>query len=142
MIGIKKYVPCKIIYLLKLYALMLLLVGILVFIKSCPNSPLMEMIGKAMLGPTIMFIIISPVFGLIFTKKSLNSCKFHLPYEYIKNIQIDEHENRLIITYNYNTCLGKISKKDYTYVIHADNYQTNLSEIINSFPKDIKRVNI
>jgi len=95
------------------------------------------MFWKAILGPTIAFFVVSPLFGLIFTKKSLNTCKFHLPYKYIKNIQVDEFAQKLVITHNYNTCLGLKSKKEHKYEIRAENYKTTLSELIKCFPENI-----
>ena len=139
MIKIKKYIPCTKEYLLKLYVLLCALTCFLVFIKSCQNYPFSEMIGKALLGPTIMFFIVSPVFGLIFTNKSINTCKFHLPYQYIKSIQVDEYSQRLILTYNYNVCLGRKSKKEYQYKINTNNYKTTLTELIQCFPENIER---
>ena len=134
---IKKYIPCRKGYLLKLYAFMAVLVSILVFVKSCPSRPFGAMIGKAMLGPSIAFVIVSPVFGLIFTEKSVNSCRFHLPFQHIKEIRVDKYRQKLTITYNYNVCLCRKSEKEYKYVIDTDNYRTTPAELIKCFPKDI-----
>jgi len=134
---IKKYIPCRIKYLLKLYVFMAVLVSILVFLKSCPSRPLEVMIGKAILGPTIAFVVVSPVFGLIFTEKSVNSCRFHLPFQYIKDIRVDKYNQRATITYNYNACLCRKSEKDYKYEISISDYKTTLAELIKCFPKDV-----
>ena len=135
----KKYISCRIEYLFKLYAFMTLVVSILIFIKSCP---FIETIGKAMLGPTIMFIIIRPVLGLTFTQKSMSTCRFYLPYKYIKRMEIDEYNQKLIIIYTYNDFLNRKSKKEYKYAINVNNYKTTLSELIACFPENIEKSNI
>ena len=109
----------------------------LALMKSCPCRPFGEAFGKAIAGPTIAFFIVSPVFGLIFTAKSVNSCRFHLPFQYIKEIRVDKYRRKLTITYNYNVCLCRKSEKEYKYVIDTDNYRTTPAELIKCFPKDI-----
>ena len=134
---IKKYVPCRIGYLLKLYAFMVAVVCLLALMKSCPGRPFGEAFGKAIAGPTIAFFIVSPVFGLIFTEKSVNSCRFHLPFQYIKEVRVDKYRQKLTITYNYNVCLCRKSQKDYKYEISVSDYKTTLAELIKCFPKDV-----
>ena len=112
-------------------------VCLLTAFKSCQSFPFGAVIGKALLGPTIAFFIVSPVFGLIFTEKSVNSCRFHLPFQYIKELRVDKYRQKLTITYNYNVCLCRKSQKDYKYEIDADNYRMTLTELIKCFPKDI-----
>ena len=136
---VKNYIPCTKIYMLKLYAFMLVLIYILVALQSCPTHPFHNLIGPAILGPTIIFLIVSPLFGLIFTKKSFSTVKFYLPFSHINSIRINSYKEKIILSYNYPLChwLGIKSKKEYKYTIHITNYATSLSELLQCFPQNI-----
>ena len=134
---LKKYIPCNKYYLLKLYLFMILIISYLTYVRSCPVTPFNHLIIRAITIPTIAFIIISPLFGLIFTQKSFLSAKFYLPYKYINNIRVNKLKNTITISYNYYPMLGIKSRKEYKTEINIDNYQTTIDELLHSFPQDI-----
>lgn len=140
MAPISKHIPCKKLFLLKMYALMMAVVCLIVLIKSCGSHSFGDMIGQAVLCPTIMFIIVKPVFDLNFTRESMSSAKFRLPYQYIKAIRVDTNRQKVTIVHNYNNALCKESEKEYTYEINADNYETTIGDLILCFPENIKKI--
>ena len=131
---IKKYIPCKIKRLLIAYLFMFVVI-IYFSLKRCSGD--YYVFGKALLICTFMLFIVSPFFGLIFTQKSINTCKIHIPYKYIKKIYIDEHIQKVTIICNYipNLCIK--TKKEYKFIFYIDDYKTTLSEIIKLFPANI-----
>ena len=137
---VKKYIPCTKRYWFMIYAFGMGFFALLTWIESCPGRPFAPQFAKGIFFFAILFTLIKPFLGLIFTQKSMNACKFHLPYRYIKKIEVDEIGRKLTITYNYNTVLCRKSEKEYRYDINTDNYKTTIPELIQCFPEDIKIV--
>ena len=134
---IKKYVSCKKTYVLKLYAFGMAFFSVLTYMESCPARPFGPAFAKGAVFFAVLFALMSPLFGLFFTRNSLNACKFHLPYRHIKNIRVDDDLQKITITYAYNGALLVKSGKERRYTINAKNYNATVSELLRCFPENV-----
>ncbi len=133
---IKKYVPCK--HLLKYYVGFITIVLLVGYMKGGFQS--LNMLVDFIFITTILFLIITPAYGIIFTQKSMimGTRKFYLPYKYIKEIIVNKQYQRITLIHNYNTYFCLKSKKGYGYDLYIDKYNTTLMEVVKCFPEDIK----
>lgn len=133
---IKKYISCK--HLLRHYLCFIVIVFFVGYIKGGFQS--LSILGNFIFISTILFLIVIPSYGIIFTQKSMivGIRKFYLPYKYVKEINVNRSHKKITLIHNYNTYLCLRSKKGYEYDLYIDKYNTTLEEIVECFPEDIK----
>ena len=133
---IKKYIPCK--HLLRHYLCFIVIVFFVGYTKGGFQS--LSILGNFIFISSLLFLIVIPAYGIIFTQKSMivGIRKFYLPYKYIKEIIVNKQYQRITLIHNYNTYFCLKSKKGYGYDLYIDKYNTTVMEVVKCFPEDIK----